>query len=63
MRAIGLATIRRLKRSERASVLAMAAFAMPVMIGAAGLATDITQCMLSQRQLRQQADAAALAGA
>ena len=63
MRARGLGALRRLLRSERASVLALTAFAMPMMVGAAGLATDGVQWMLWQRQLQQQADAAAVAGA
>lgn len=55
--------LRGLFASERGNVLAMTAFSLPVMIGSAGLATDTVQWMLWQRQLQQQADASAIAGA
>ena len=44
-------------------MLVMSAVAMPVMIGATGLALDSVQWMLWQRQLQQVADAGAIAGA
>ena len=41
----------------------LAALTMPVMIGAAGLASDTVSWALIKRQLQRQADSAALAGA
>jgi hypothetical protein len=55
--------LRRLMADRRGNVLVMAALAMPLMIGAAGLAMDTVQLTLIQRQLQRQADSAALAGA
>lgn len=48
---------------RRGNVLVLAALAMPLMIGAAGLAMDTVDLTLKQRQLQRQADSAALAGA
>ncbi len=44
-------------------MLVIAAAAMPVLIGAAGLATDTIQWTLWKRQMQRQADSAAMAGA
>ncbi|UZW55389.1 pilus assembly protein TadG-related protein [Sphingobium sp. JS3065] len=53
----------RLLRDRTGNVLMMAAASMPILIGAAGLATDTVQWTLWKRQVQRQADSAALAGA
>lgn len=55
--------IRRLFRNEAGNILLISAAAIPVLIGAAGLATDTVQWTLWKRQLQRQADSGALAGA
>ena len=55
--------LRALLADCRGNVLVLSALAMPLMIGAAGLAMDTIQLTLIQRQLQRQADSAALAGA
>ena len=54
---------KRLMRDPRGNAILIAGAAMPVVIGAAGLATDTTQWVLWKRQLQRAADSAALAGA
>jgi len=56
-------SIGRLLRDRKGNVLMMAAASMPVLVGAAGLATDTVQWTLWKRQVQRQADSAALAGA
>jgi Flp pilus assembly protein TadG len=50
-------------RDRRGSLATMTALLMPVMIGAAGLASDTVQWTLVRRSLQRQVDSAALAGA
>ena len=50
-------------RDRKGNAMLIAAFAMPVLVGASGLATDTVQWTLWKRQLQRQADSAALAGA
>ncbi len=57
---IGL--IRKLFGDRRGNVLAIAAAAMPLVVGAAGLATDTIQWTLWKRQLQRAANSAAIAG-
>lgn len=52
----------KLWRNKRGNALAIAAAAMPLFIGAAGLATDTIQWTLWKRQLQRAADSAAIAG-
>ncbi len=54
--------MRSLWRSERGNVLAIVAASLPLVIGAAGLATDTIQWVLWKRQLQRAADSAAFAG-
>jgi Flp pilus assembly protein TadG len=49
-------------RDRRGNVIVMAAAALPLLIGCAGLATDTIQWTLWKRQLQRAADSAALAG-
>ena len=56
-------SIRRLLQDKAGNMLMMAAASMPILIGAAGLATDTVQWTLWKRQVQRQADSAALAGA
>ncbi|AMK22392.1 hypothetical protein K426_07225 [Sphingobium sp. TKS] len=56
-------SIGRLLRDRTGNVLMMAAASMPILVGAAGLATDTVQWTLWKRQVQRQADSAALAGA
>lgn len=53
---------KRLRKSERGSTLAIAAACLPLVVGAAGLATDTIQWTLWKRQLQRAADSAAIAG-
>jgi len=54
--------IRKLFRDRKGNVLAIAAACMPLVVGAAGLATDTIQWTLWKRQLQRAADSAAFAG-
>lgn len=54
---------RLLVRDRRGSLATMTALLMPVLIGAAGLASDTVQWTLVRRSLQRQVDSAALAGA
>ncbi len=54
--------IRSLWRCKSGNVLAIVAASLPVVISAAGLATDTIQWVLWKRQLQRAADSAALAG-
>ena len=53
---------RRLLKDRRGNVLAIAAAALPLVVGAAGLASDTIQWTLWKRQLQRAADSAAIAG-
>jgi hypothetical protein len=53
----------RLLRDRAGNVLMLSAASMPILVGAAGLATDTVQWTLWKRQVQRQADSAALAGA
>lgn len=53
----------RLIRDRAGSLATMTALLMPVLIGAAGLASDSVQWTLVRRAMQRQADSAALAGA
>jgi hypothetical protein len=55
--------ISKLLKNRRGNVLAIAAAALPLVVGAAGLATDTIQWTLWRRQLQRAADSAAFAGA
>lgn len=57
-----LRLLKKLRRNERGNVLVLAGFAMPLIIGSAGLAVDTVQWALMKRQLQRAADSAALAG-
>jgi len=54
---------RKLFRSDRGNVVAIAAAAMPLMIGAAAVGIDTIQLSIWKRQLQRMADAGAIAGA
>ena len=54
--------IRKLFRDRKGNALAIAAACMPLVVGAAGLATDTIQWTLWKRQLQRAADSAAFAG-
>lgn len=54
--------MRKLFKDRRGNVLVIAAAAMPLMVGSAGLATDTIQWALWKRQLQRAADSAAIAG-
>lgn len=58
-----LRKIEKILRHEGGNALFIATLAMPVLIGAGGLATDTIQWTLWKRQIQRQADSAALAGA
>ena len=53
-------TVRQLFREERGNALALTALAMPLLIGAAGLAVDTISWVYSKRDLQGAVDAAAL---
>src|SRR5689334_16933043 len=53
---------RKLWRDRRGNALVMAGAFLPLMVGAAGLATDTIQWTLWKRQLQRAADSAALSG-
>ena len=57
-----IAFIRKILGDCRGNALAIACAAMPLVVGAAGLATDTIQWTLWKRQLQRAADSAALAG-
>lgn len=50
-------------RDERGNALAIAAAALPMLIGAAALAVDTINLTLTKRELQREADSAAIAGA
>jgi Flp pilus assembly protein TadG len=54
--------LKKLLRDRRGNALIIAGAALPLIIGAAGLATDTVQWALWKRQLQRAADSAALAG-
>lgn len=54
--------LKRLRRDRRGNVLVIAAAAMPLLVGSAGLATDTIQWTLWKRELQRAADSAAIAG-
>ena len=54
--------MRRLTGNERGNALAIFALALPMLIGAVGLAVDTSRWILLKRQLQQVADSAAMAG-
>lgn len=54
--------LKKLLRDRRGNALIIAGAALPLIIGAAGLATDTVQWTLWKRQLQRAADSAALAG-
>jgi hypothetical protein len=54
--------IKRILRDRRGNTLAIAAACLPLVVGAAGLATDTIQWTLWKRQLQRAADSAAIAG-
>ena len=55
--------LRRLIANRSGNVMMLAALSMPLMVGAAGLASDTVSWALIKRQLQREADSAALAGA
>jgi len=57
-----IASLKRLWRDRRGNALVIAGAALPVLVGAAGLATDSIQWALWKRELQRAADSAALAG-
>lgn len=54
--------IRRLRRDRRGNTIVIFAAGLPMVIGAAGLATDTIQWVTWKRQLQRAADSAAMAG-
>ena len=57
-----MTSFKKLWRCKRGNVLAIAAAALPLVIGSAGLASDTIQWALWKRQLQRAADSAAIAG-
>ena len=57
-----IAFIKSLGRDRRGNALVMAAAALPLVLGSAGLASDTIQWVLWKRQLQRAADSAAMAG-
>ena len=57
-----IAFIRKLIKDRRGNALAIACAAMPLVVGASGLAVDTIQWTLWKRQLQRAADSAAIAG-
>src|SRR5581483_8180947 len=57
-----IAFIRKLLKDRRGNALAIACACFPLVVGAAGLATDTIQWTLWKRQLQRAADSAAMAG-
>ncbi len=58
-----IAFLKRLWRDRRGNALIIAGAALPMLVGAAGLATDTIQWTLWKRELQRSADSAAFAGA
>lgn len=54
--------VKRLRKSEKGSTLIIVGGALPLLVGAAGLATDTIQWAVWKRQLQRAADSAAVAG-
>jgi len=54
--------LRRLAKDKRGNTLAIAAAALPMVMGAAGLATDTIQWVTWKRELQRAADSAAISG-
>jgi len=63
MRLFSLSTLRSLWRDRRGNALMITAFALPVIVGGAGLGVHSIQLTVAKRQLQREADSAALAGA
>lgn len=59
----GFSHLRRLWRDQRGNAFMLMAFALPVVIGSAGLGVHVMQLSLVKRQLQREADSAAMAGA
>lgn len=57
-----IAFIRKILKDRRGNALAIACAAMPLVVGASGLAVDTIQWTLWRRQLQRAADSAAIAG-
>jgi hypothetical protein len=57
-----MTSLKKLWRDKRGNVLAIAAAALPLVIGSAGLASDTIQWALWKRELQRAADSAAIAG-
>lgn len=57
-----LKALKKLWNDERGNVLIIGGAALPMLVGAAGLATDTIQWALWKRQLQRSADSAAIAG-
>lgn len=57
-----IASLKKLWRDRRGNALVIAGAALPVLVGAAGLATDTIQWTLWKRELQRAADSAAFAG-
>lgn len=57
-----IAFIKKLWRDRRGNALVIAAAALPLVVGSAGLASDTIQWTLWKRQLQRAADSAAMAG-
>jgi len=57
-----IALFKRLREDRRGNILVLAGACMPLLVGAAGLATDTIQWALWKRQLQRAADSAAIAG-
>ena len=57
-----LKAFKKLWKDDRGNVLIIGGAALPMLIGAAGLATDTIQWALWKRQLQRAADSAAIAG-
>lgn len=55
--------VKKLYRNRRGNVIVIAAAALPLVLGSAGLAADTIQWTLWKRQLQRAADSAAIAGA
>ncbi|MEO6432640.1 MAG: pilus assembly protein TadG-related protein, partial [Sphingomicrobium sp.] len=62
MRTLMLNFLRKLFKDRRGNALVIAAAALPLLVGSAGLATDTIQWALWKRQLQRAADSAAIAG-
>src|SRR5439155_10628966 len=63
MRLFSLSSLRSLWRDRRANALMITAFALPFVIGAAGIGVHSMELTLVKRELQREADSAALAGA